>query len=127
MPATPPVPTVSDRNELTGPPGVSGHGSGRPRRASRSGGSRHYISHYHEGDDSLTTTLLSALAEVEDVDVDALPVALHDDVSMDAVERIVSPTLDGTPRLGNQVAVSIPEHEISLHGDGRAFVTDRSD
>lgn len=89
--------------------------------------SEYHFYHDPDGEDSLTPSILSALAALEDVDVDELPVALHDYVDTDALDQIVAPKLDGTPREDSRVDVDIPDYRITIHGDGQVVVTDRTD
>ena len=86
------------------------------------GQTEHHFYHEMGGSRCLSTTILSALAEVRGVDLTALDFTLHDHVDTDALEAIFAPRLDGTPREGCQVTLSIDTHGITIHDDGHIVV-----
>lgn len=94
------------------------HGSGEPM------GTKHHFYHDPGGNGSLSTTVISALAEVEGTDVRSLGFSLHDYVDPDALDAIFAPKLDGTARDGSRIEFTVPGYTVTLEGDSHVVVTD---
>lgn len=84
---------------------------------------KHHFYHDMEGDASLSTTVVSAIAEVRGVDVASLGFALHDYVDTDALDAIFAPKLDGTRRADSRMELSLMQHTVTIDGDGHIVVT----
>jgi hypothetical protein len=84
----------------------------------------HHFYHDLEGGTSLTTTLVLALAEVQDVEVQALGFTLYDHVDPDALDSIFTPQPDGSIPEGRRIELTIADHSVTVHGDGHIVVTE---
>ena len=87
-------------------------------------GSKHHFYHDMEDNTSLSTTIVSALAEVRGVDVASLGFALHDFVDTDALDAIFAPKLDGTHRDGSRLELTLLDHSIVVYSDGHVVIDD---
>lgn len=87
-------------------------------------GSKHHFYHDMEGDSSLSTTIVSALAEVRGVDSTSLGFSLHDYVDTDALDAIFAPKLDGSLRDGCRMELVFEECSVTIDSDGHIVVTD---
>lgn len=81
---------------------------------------------YHdmESDGSLSTTIVSALLEIEDVEVSNLGFALEDYVDTDALDSLFAPKLDGTPRERTRIEFTVPGYDITIESEGHITITD---
>lgn len=88
-------------------------------------GPKHHFYHDMEADTSLSTTVVSALAEVRGVDTTSLGFALHDYVDTDALDAIFAPKLDGSLRDGSRMELTFQGYSVTVHSDGHIVVTDQ--
>lgn len=84
----------------------------------------HHFYHDMQGHGSLSTTIVSALAELNEVDVASLGGALYDYIDTDALDAIFSPKLDGTTREGCRIECTFRDQSITIHSNGHIVITD---
>lgn len=87
-------------------------------------GTKHHFHHDMQGNGSLSTTIVSALAELKQVDATSLGFALHDFVDTDALDAIFSPKLDGTPREDCRMEFTLQEYRVTVYSDGHIVITE---
>lgn len=81
---------------------------------------------YHdmESGGSLSTTIVSALLEIEDVEVSDLGFALEDYVDTDALDSLFAPKMDGTSREGTRIEFTVPGYDITVDSEGHISITE---
>lgn len=89
-------------------------------------GSEHHFYHGIDETSSLSTAIVSALAEIEETDPTALGFTLHDYVDPDALDAIFAPKLDGTMREECRLEFSLPDHHVTVFSDGHIIVKERN-
>lgn len=80
------------------------------------------VQHDMEGDRPLSTTLITALADVADVDPLATQQLLYDVLDPDALNALFEPRRDGTPRPNGSVSFSIYGHNVVVESDGQITI-----
>lgn len=76
------------------------------------------------GTEEVAVAVVEAIAEVRDRPVSELVSRIDDAVEPDALDRIVRPLPDGTPRTG-RVTFPLRDSLVRLDGDGRLRIFDR--
>lgn len=99
--------------DLIDPPGKAG-----------SGGDKHHFHHDMEDGTSLSTTIVSALAQVEGVDATELGFALHDYFDTDALDALFAPKLNGMSREGGRLTFTLPDYSVTVHSDGHVVISE---
>lgn len=89
----------------------------------RSPSKDYHTTHDREGTAKLTTTLVHALADVMDRDVTDAGSLLYDSVDPNAIDRIFSPTGDGSPRAPGHVAFVVDGYRVTVYSDGDVVIT----
>ncbi len=84
----------------------------------------HHFYHDMGGPACLSSAILSALADVRGVDVTALDLNLYDHVDPDALDAILAPRLDGTPREGGRVELILDGLAVDVSAGGHIVVRD---
>jgi hypothetical protein len=85
---------------------------------------RHYfVSHDPDSPSKLSTTVVHALADVMGADVTDAGFTLSDSVDPDALDRIFSPTADGTERQSGHLAFTVEGYRVTVYGDGEIVIT----
>jgi hypothetical protein len=75
------------------------------------------------GDDTpISTVIVRLVAELEDVGPTDLD-PLHDFVDPDALDRLVAPKRDGTPRTGAHVSFRFEGYHVTVRGDGEVVLS----
>jgi hypothetical protein len=87
----------------------------------------HHFYHDIQRDRSLSTTIVSALAEVKQVDATSLGFALHDYVDTDALDTIFAPKLDGTTRGDCRLEFALDNYHVTVHSNGHIIIRDSSE
>jgi hypothetical protein len=77
-----------------------------------------------DGEKSLSTTIVSALLELEGTDVTSLDFVLHDYVDTDALDSIFAPKLNGAARKDIEIEISLPGYSVTVDSDGYIVVTE---
>lgn len=78
--------------------------------------------HDWAGDEPLTVTVLSLLADATGDDpVEMEP--LNSCVDPDALNKLFSPRQDGTPRHGGSVSFDVHGHTVTVYSDGEVVVS----
>lgn len=85
-----------------------------------------HFSHDWEEDGALSTTILAAIATVENVDVTSLDVTLHEYINTDALDAIFAPRYDGTPRQDGEFTFTCNGYLIRVTSEGQFTITDAS-
>lgn len=99
--------------DLMGPSGQAG-----------TDGSKHHYNHDQEQGASLSTTIVTAIADVQDEDPTSLGFALHDYFDTDALDSLFAPKLDGTAREGGRLTFTVPGHTVTVTSDGHIVITE---
>lgn len=85
---------------------------------------RYQYYHDMQSEESLSTTIVSALLEIEDVEVPNLGFTLQDYVDTDALDSLFVPKMDGTPRKETRIEFTVPGYEITIESEGDITITD---
>lgn len=80
----------------------------------------------YRGTEEVAVIIVDAIADVKDVPVANLVGRIDDAVDPDALDRIVRPLPDGTPRSG-RVTFSLCDCTVRLSGDGRLQIFEGSE
>lgn len=83
-----------------------------------------YIS--YEAREEVSVTIVDVIAEIRDQPLTELVPRIDGAVDPDALDRIVRPLPDGTPRTG-VVTFSVSDCLVRLHGDGLLRIYDSSE
>lgn len=86
---------------------------------------RYQYYHDMQSEKSLSTTIVSALLEIEEVDVPHLGFTLEDYVDTDALDSLFAPKMDGTPRKETRMEFTVPGYEITIDSDGHITIIDQ--
>lgn len=76
------------------------------------------LEHDWQRDEPISTVIVKIIASLEDVAPTHLE-PLHDYVDPDALDRLVAPKRDGTPRTGAFASFRFEGYDVTVSGDGQ--------
>lgn len=78
------------------------------------------------GDESLSMTIINAVADAKDVDPADLGTPLYEVVDPDAIDRLFQDRADGIPRPSGQIVFTMADCKVTVHDHDRVTVTPRN-
>lgn len=72
---------------------------------------------------NVSTTVVHALADVMGRDISDAGFVLYDSIDPDSLDRIFSPTADGTPRPPGHVAFTVDGYRVTVYSSGQIVIT----
>lgn len=79
------------------------------------------LHHDWDGSESLTTTVITAVATVADAEPTELE-SIYEHVDPDALNALFQPKNDGTPRTGGRVSFTLAGHDVTVFAGGDVVV-----
>jgi hypothetical protein len=79
-------------------------------------------SHSRCGNESLSASVIRAVADAADLEPAELGTPLYDQIDPDALDSLFSDRHDGTPRASGHVSFTLLEYDVTVYSDGHVVV-----